>query len=39
MAITITAFTDGGMISMDYTCDGKDISPPPSVFPANILPP
>lgn len=30
MAITITstAFTDGGMIPRDYTCDGKDISPP-----------
>jgi len=30
MAIIIssTAFTDGGMIPRDYTCDGKDISPP-----------
>jgi Raf kinase inhibitor-like YbhB/YbcL family protein len=30
MTITITsiAFTDGGMIPRDYTCDGKDISPP-----------
>ena len=30
MAITITstAFTDGGMIPRDYTCDGRDISPP-----------
>lgn len=30
MAITITstAFTEGGMIPRDYTCDGKDISPP-----------
>ena len=30
MAITITstAFADGSMIPRDYTCDGKDISPP-----------
>jgi Raf kinase inhibitor-like YbhB/YbcL family protein len=30
MAITITstAFTDGGMIPRDHTCDGRDISPP-----------
>jgi Raf kinase inhibitor-like YbhB/YbcL family protein len=30
MAITITsiAFTEGGMIPRDYTCDGKDVSPP-----------
>jgi Raf kinase inhibitor-like YbhB/YbcL family protein len=30
MAITITstAFADGGMIPREYTCDGKDISPP-----------
>ena len=30
MAITITSavFTDGGMIPRDYTCDGRDISPP-----------
>jgi hypothetical protein len=30
MAITITstAFTEGGMIPRDYTCDGRDISPP-----------
>ena len=30
MAITITssAFTDGGMIPRQYTCDGEDISPP-----------
>jgi Raf kinase inhibitor-like YbhB/YbcL family protein len=30
MAITVTstAFTDGGMIPRDHTCDGKDISPP-----------
>ena len=30
MAITITStvFTEGGMIPRDYTCDGKDISPP-----------
>jgi Raf kinase inhibitor-like YbhB/YbcL family protein len=30
MAITITstAFTDGGMIPREYTCDGRDISPP-----------
>jgi Raf kinase inhibitor-like YbhB/YbcL family protein len=30
MAITITstAFSEGGMIPKDYTCDGKDISPP-----------
>jgi len=30
MAITIasTAFTDGGMIPREYTCDGKNISPP-----------
>jgi len=30
MAITITsaAFTEGGMIPREYTCDGKDISPP-----------
>ena len=30
MAITITstAITDGGMIPKDYTCDGRDISPP-----------
>jgi Raf kinase inhibitor-like YbhB/YbcL family protein len=30
MAIIIssTAFTDGDMIPRDYTCDGKDISPP-----------
>ena len=30
MAITITspAFTNGGMIPQDYTCDGKNISPP-----------
>jgi Raf kinase inhibitor-like YbhB/YbcL family protein len=30
MAITITstAFSKGGMIPRDYTCDGKDISPP-----------
>ena len=30
MAITITstAFAEGGMIPRDYTCDGKDISPP-----------
>ena len=30
MAITITsnAFTDGGMIPRDYTCDGSDVSPP-----------
>jgi Raf kinase inhibitor-like YbhB/YbcL family protein len=26
--ITSTAFTDGGMIPRDYTCDGKNISPP-----------
>jgi Raf kinase inhibitor-like YbhB/YbcL family protein len=26
--ITSTAFTDGGMIPRDYTCDGRDISPP-----------
>lgn len=28
MTITSTAFSDGGMIPKDYTCDGKDISPP-----------
>jgi Raf kinase inhibitor-like YbhB/YbcL family protein len=30
MAITITstAFTEGSMIPRDYTCDGKDVSPP-----------
>jgi len=30
MAITITsaAFTEGGMIPKEYTCDGRDISPP-----------
>jgi Raf kinase inhibitor-like YbhB/YbcL family protein len=30
MAITITsaAFSEGGMIPRDYTCDGRDISPP-----------
>jgi Raf kinase inhibitor-like YbhB/YbcL family protein len=30
MAITITstAFTEGGMIPREYTCDGRDISPP-----------
>ncbi|UCG64820.1 MAG: YbhB/YbcL family Raf kinase inhibitor-like protein [Deltaproteobacteria bacterium] len=30
MAITITstAFTEGGMIPRQYTCDGEDISPP-----------
>jgi len=30
MAITITStgFTDGGMIPREYTCDGRDISPP-----------
>jgi Raf kinase inhibitor-like YbhB/YbcL family protein len=30
MAITITstAFSEGGMIPRDYTCDGKDMSPP-----------
>ena len=30
MAITITsaAFIEGGMIPRDYTCDGRDISPP-----------
>ena len=30
MAIVIksTAFDDGGLIPRDYTCDGKDISPP-----------
>jgi len=30
MAITITsiAFTEGGIIPRDYTCDGKNISPP-----------
>jgi len=26
--ITSTAFTDGSMIPRDYTCDGRDISPP-----------
>ena len=26
--ITSTAFTDGSMIPGDYTCDGRDISPP-----------
>jgi Raf kinase inhibitor-like YbhB/YbcL family protein len=26
--ITSTAFTDGGMIPREYTCDGRDISPP-----------
>jgi Raf kinase inhibitor-like YbhB/YbcL family protein len=30
MAITITsaAFSEGGMIPREYTCDGRDISPP-----------
>jgi Raf kinase inhibitor-like YbhB/YbcL family protein len=30
MAITVTstAFTEGGMIPREYTCDGKDIPPP-----------
>ena len=30
MAITFTstAFTEGSMIPTDYTCDGKDVSPP-----------
>ena len=30
MAITITstAFAEGGMIPRDFTCDGRDISPP-----------
>jgi hypothetical protein len=30
MAITLTsvAFSDGGLIPREYTCDGKDISPP-----------
>jgi Raf kinase inhibitor-like YbhB/YbcL family protein len=30
MAVTITsaAFTEGGMIPKEYTCDGRDISPP-----------
>jgi Raf kinase inhibitor-like YbhB/YbcL family protein len=28
ITITSTAFTDGGMIPRDYTCDGRDISPP-----------
>jgi Raf kinase inhibitor-like YbhB/YbcL family protein len=26
--ITSSAFEDGGMIPVQYTCDGKDISPP-----------
>jgi Raf kinase inhibitor-like YbhB/YbcL family protein len=26
--IKSTAFTDGGMIPIQYTCDGKDVSPP-----------
>ena len=26
--ITSTAFTEGGMIPMQYTCDGQNISPP-----------
>lgn len=28
MTLTSTAFTHGAMIPKDYTCDGKDISPP-----------
>ncbi|MCX8108254.1 MAG: YbhB/YbcL family Raf kinase inhibitor-like protein [Verrucomicrobiae bacterium] len=26
--VTSTAFTEGGMIPKQYTCDGKDVSPP-----------
>jgi Raf kinase inhibitor-like YbhB/YbcL family protein len=28
ITITSTAFTEGGMIPRQYTCDGEDISPP-----------
>ena len=28
ITLTSTAFTDGGTIPKDYTCDGRDISPP-----------
>lgn len=28
MTLTSSAFTHGAMIPKDYTCDGKDISPP-----------
>lgn len=28
MQITSSVFTEGGMIPAEYTCDGKDISPP-----------
>ncbi len=27
MTITSSAFTDGGMIPKDYTCDGSNVSP------------
>ena len=28
LKLTSTAFTEGGMIPKQYTCDGKDLSPP-----------
>jgi Raf kinase inhibitor-like YbhB/YbcL family protein len=28
IAVTSAAFTEGGMIPKEYTCDGRDISPP-----------